>query len=1093
MKINDITLQEGYMLRLERDYNADMLVLHVKDTKTGRRSEVRGKLGYETDGYDDNDPLHQLLDKVGRSASVSDMMNGDVVHINPKHPQGPDAEKAANKVTSESQLNELFDRPYALSWQTQGVLSAARFQTDNGHEYMVRFEPMSKGSKNYETSFSMRNEHGDNEVKRTGMGDEYRVFSSVISAIKQFMNEHLEVESIQFDAHREGEARTSKDIKDSRIELYKKLVKKFATANNFEYADQAIARMHKFMLRRPNETVSEDTKDEILQRIRKKQYQDFIESMLESIHKLVQKHGDRHSIGHYAFEIGRVYGLEGRKIEKMYKDKYEIKESINESEEYKIPITSEMQQLNKLFTKNKFEIRIVGGAVRDVVLNKAPKDIDLATDATPVEMQKMFDSAGIKHIPSGIEHGTITAIINGEEFEITTLRSDAETDGRHAKVEFVRSWEQDALRRDLTYNAMSMDFDGNLFDYHNGMDDLQNKVSRFVGDPAERIQEDYLRILRYFRFQGRLDNPKFEKETLQAIKANATGLTKVSVERVWMEMGKILSGNNIAKILTAMSSTGILKTIGLSNKNISAMVDGDYELVNLARLGDASIGKRWKLSNVDNNILKFLVEHANSPIDEKILSDMIVDGTPKILLYRWAQMLGKYEIFANHIKSFEAPVFPVNGNDLIQAGFKKGPDLGKKLNLLKQKWKQSGYKATKDQLLGESTQKIDEKLKSKKYKKSYKAAKASGRRRRKKLRDDVTESLDSVLPYTITHSSEFNFEGKSSAMLTALAAGKTAWSARDNSSAPTILVSINDFHEDGNWEISFSVDGSIQTTGGGRAHQIFATVIAIIKVWWSLRHPITPVKSIEFSASKENAGGRERLYQRFGKQFAAAIGFRLTKKSIHAGSTTNFLLVNPKKKDEPGYEPVPENFADGKKFVEPNLDFEWEEANRYPEFAKIGKEAWIELASKGKAVTIKSAKGINNTDASDLDSFKSLDPNKQKRALAQLEKGKIEMPVVAVYSDGYKELIGGNTRLTAMMARDSQATVWAFRVPDEVATLAENFADGKKKGKSRPGRVKKSGASCNGSVTALRKRAKNASGEKARMYHWCANMKGGKK
>ena len=103
MKINDVTLQEGYMLRLERDRSADMLVLHVKDTKTGRRSEVRGKLGYETDGYDDNDPLHQLLDKVGRSASVSDMMNGDVVHINPKHPQGPHAEKAANKVTSESQ------------------------------------------------------------------------------------------------------------------------------------------------------------------------------------------------------------------------------------------------------------------------------------------------------------------------------------------------------------------------------------------------------------------------------------------------------------------------------------------------------------------------------------------------------------------------------------------------------------------------------------------------------------------------------------------------------------------------------------------------------------------------------------------------------------------------------------------------------------------------------------------------------------------------------------------------------------------------------------------------------------------------------
>ena len=188
-----------------------------------------------------------------------------------------------------------------------------------------------------------------------------------------------------------------------------------------------------------------------------------------------------------------------------------------------------------------------------------------------------------------------------------------------------------------------------------------------------------------------------------------------------------------------------------------------------------------------------------------------------------------------------------------------------------------------------------------------------------------------------------------------------------------------------------------------------------------------------------------------------------------------------------------ENFADGKKFVEPNFSSEWEEAERYPEFQKIGKEAWIELAKKGKEFTIKSAKGINNTDAADPDSFKSLDPNKQKRALAQLEKGTIEMPIVAVYSDGHKELVGGNTRLTAMMAKNDKATVWAFNVPDEVAELAENFADGKKKGKSRPGRVKKSGASCNGSVTELRKKAKNASGERAKMYHWCANMKGGKK
>ena len=122
-------------------------------------------------------------------------------------------------------------------------------------------------------------------------------------------------------------------------------------------------------------------------------------------------------------------------------------------------------------------------------------------------------------------------MLNGEPFEITTLRADTETDGRKAKVDFIRNWKEDALRRDLTYNAMSMDIDGNLYDYFDGMDDLQNKVSKFVGDPAERIKEDYLRILRYFRFQSRLDSPKWDKETLKAIKINSKGLAGISVER----------------------------------------------------------------------------------------------------------------------------------------------------------------------------------------------------------------------------------------------------------------------------------------------------------------------------------------------------------------------------------------------------------------------------------------------------------------------------------------------------------------------------------------------------------------------------------
>ena len=177
-------------------------------------------------------------------------------------------------------------------------------------------------------------------------------------------------------------------------------------------------------------------------------------------------------------------------------------------------------------------------------------------------------------------------------------------------------------------------------------------------------------------------------------------------------------------------------------------------------------------------------------------------------------------------------------------------------------------------------------------------------------------------------------------------------------------------------------------------------------------------------------------------------------------------------------------------YTKPNLENEWEEAARYPEFVRIGKEAWIKLAQSGKAVTITSAKDINNTDAADPDSFKLLHKDKQARALSQIKQGSVEMPIVAVYSDGRKELIGGNTRLTATLAKYGKSTLWAFKVPDEVARLAENFADGKKPG--RKGLAKRSGVNTKASVSDLRKTAKNSTGEKARMAHWLANMKAGR-
>ena len=365
----------------------------------------------------------------------------------------------------------------------------------------------------------------------------------------------------------------------------------------------------------------------------------------------------------------------------------------------KIEITDELSKLANIFNRGGHEIRIVGGAVRDLALDKTPKDIDLATDATPDEMQQMFDSAGVRHIPTGIEHGTITAVINGEEFEVTTLRADVETDGRRAEVEFVRSWEEDAKRRDLTYNAMSMDFEGNLYDYHGGMDDLQDKVTRFVGDPSERIKEDYLRTLRYFRFQGRLDTPTFDRETMQAIASNTNGLKQLSVERVWMEMGKILGGSNINQILGAMQKTGVLGAIGLDVKPSQDIMDGGDPIINLARItDDESIGLRWKMSNEEKGKLGFLISQKGQTHDKKWYTDQMADGFDRTQLDALARYNNQDDMIA-YIKSFKAPDFPVDGNDLMQLGHARGPKIGQTLQALRTQWKAGNFSANKDELL----------------------------------------------------------------------------------------------------------------------------------------------------------------------------------------------------------------------------------------------------------------------------------------------------------------------------------------------------------------------------------------------------------
>ena len=370
---------------------------------------------------------------------------------------------------------------------------------------------------------------------------------------------------------------------------------------------------------------------------------------------------------------------------------------------YDIPGQSSISQLDKVFKNGGFELRIVGGAVRDLALNKEPKDVDLATDATPDEMIVILDKAGIKHKPTGLEHGTLTAIIDNEPYEITTLRADTETDGRHAEVEFVKSWEEDAKRRDLTYNAMSMDMEGNLFDYFNGMDDLQDKVSKFVGDAEERITEDYLRILRYFRFQGRLSTPTWDEDTLKAISSNTSGLAKVSAERIWQEMSKVLAGNNVANVLDHMTKTGVSKVIGLSTNNLTKVQDNRSPIIALAQMDNTvDIAKRWRLSNNEAVLLDFLVKNKANTLDQKKIEDMLADGIDKEKVSALAELQGQKKM-ADHAMVTSIPDFPVTGADLIATGMKPGPEMGAKLNQLKTQWKQSNFKATKDELLNATT------------------------------------------------------------------------------------------------------------------------------------------------------------------------------------------------------------------------------------------------------------------------------------------------------------------------------------------------------------------------------------------------------
>ena len=381
---------------------------------------------------------------------------------------------------------------------------------------------------------------------------------------------------------------------------------------------------------------------------------------------------------------------------------------------------NDVAQVFDLFeTYQKNSIFVVGGAIRDALLNREITDIDFATPLEPKTITEILNKENIKFIDVGIDHGTVTAIINERKFEITTFRNDIFTDGRHAQVSFSNSLEEDALRRDFTINAMYLDKSGNLIDPTDGKKDLENRVVRFIGRPDERIKEDYLRILRYFRFLALFSDISPDAEVMKTISANLDKLSVVSKERQWNELKSILTLTAPNNAISAMSEIGLLDDyfngIGINDafvnlieieSRISLSVDPILRLSTLIEnsLDKANtIIKKLPLSKSDSTDLLKL-----STLNKKIVSYMSMkevryllyllgrDGFQKQILVNWAKDTNnKNEVNWRSLyevaQSWEKPSFALTAKDVINMGISQGPMVGDILKEVEDWWAENDF------------------------------------------------------------------------------------------------------------------------------------------------------------------------------------------------------------------------------------------------------------------------------------------------------------------------------------------------------------------------------------------------------------------
>ena len=412
------------------------------------------------------------------------------------------------------------------------------------------------------------------------------------------------------------------------------------------------------------------------------------------------------------------------KIFSSSKNLYSFKNNIK-----KLSITTPVKKIFEAINSHtsESEIRYVGGCLRKILNNEKVDDIDLATNLNPIEVSEILKKNKINFYESGIEHGTITAILDDHKFEITSLREDIFTDGRHAKVKFSKDWKKDAARRDFTINSLYADLDGNLFDPYNGKKDIEMGQVSFIGNPEKRIKEDYLRILRYLRFFLNYSKQPHKEEIIKTIKINISGISIISKERLLDELKKLLKSNHLEKLSKDKFSIELILLIFPELKNIKSVVnsikvkkeffvDLDFIFILFLMIIDGTDNLeyflyKYNISKKDQKRAYAISSFYNEKEGIKTLNEANLN---KVLYYDGKQavldilnfkiikskkldkkMLSLLELYKNKI----TPSLPI-GADLLMTRYNipEGKQLGSMLKSIEEEWVRNNFEISEKQI-----------------------------------------------------------------------------------------------------------------------------------------------------------------------------------------------------------------------------------------------------------------------------------------------------------------------------------------------------------------------------------------------------------